>query len=118
MTTKIASLIDLAALGAAAAPPALGLAFEIDLIEADPLRLIRSGSNSFSLVAILAPGYPVRLASGGRFAAWPPVVWRLVDRGDRAARHGDIGCMELFGTPVIATDPFAVAGWLRGGECP
>ena len=75
-------------------------------------------TNSFSLAAILAPGYPTRLAAGDRFAAWPPVVWRLVDRGDRAARHGDIGCMELFGTPVIATDPFAVARWLRGGEHP
>lgn len=70
--------------------------------------LVRRGSNTFSLAAILAPG-----GSSGAFAGWPPVVWRLVDRGDRAVRHGDIGCMELFGTPVIATDPFTVAGWLQ-----
>lgn len=68
--------------------------------------LIRHGSNTFSVAAILAP------PAVPRFAAWPPVVWRIVDRGDRAVRHADIGCMELFGTPVVATDPFVVAAWL------
>lgn len=69
--------------------------------------LIRQGSNTFSVAAVLAPA-----RGSAHFAAWPPVVWRIVDRGDRAVRHADFGCMELFGTTVIATDPFLVAAWL------
>lgn len=48
-------------------------------------------------------------------AAWPelrPLV-RLVDRGAPFARPSDIGAMELFATPVVGTDPFAVAAALR-----
>jgi hypothetical protein len=82
---------------------ASGAALVHDVMQA----LVRQGSNTFSIAAILAP-----FAARERFAGWPPVVWRLLDRGDRAVRHSDIGCMELFGTPVIATDPFAVAGWI------
>ncbi len=85
-----------------------GAALVHDVLQA----LIRHGTNTCSLAAILRPGYPAPAPAHSRFAGWPPVVWRLVDRGDRAVRHGDIGCLELFGSPVIATDPFIVAGWL------
>lgn len=74
--------------------------------------LMKHGTNSFSLAAILAPGYAGALAQDGRFSDWPPVVWRLVDRGDAHARHADIGCLELFGSGIVATDPFEVARWL------
>lgn len=48
-------------------------------------------------------------------AAWPelrPIV-RLVDRGAPFARPSDIGAMELFATPVVGADPFAVAAAMR-----
>lgn len=56
------------------------------------------------------------------FAATPPsllpdVVTRAVDvvRGDQMMWHSDIGCLELFGAPVVAADPFLVARWLGAG---
>ena len=41
-----------------------------------------------------------------------PCVLRVVDRGPLDARSSDIGGMELFAEPVIASDPFAVAAAL------
>ena len=75
--------------------------------------LQRHGTNSYSLAAILSPRFFSGDPVPDRFRLWPPVVWRLVDRGDVHARHADIGCLELFGSNVVATDPFEVAGWLR-----
>ncbi|HSK93642.1 MAG TPA: hypothetical protein VLA76_06250 [Candidatus Angelobacter sp.] len=40
-----------------------------------------------------------------------PMV-RIVDRGDLASRASDIGAMELYGTPVVGTDPYDVAAAL------
>lgn len=40
-----------------------------------------------------------------------PMV-RIVDRGDLASRSSDIGAMELYGTPIVATDPWEVAAAL------
>ena len=37
----------------------------------------------------------------------PPVA-RIVDRGDLAARPSDIGAMELYGTPIVGSDPYDV----------
>ena len=42
-----------------------------------------------------------------------PCVLRVVDRGPLGVRSSDIGSMELFAEPVIASDPFAVAAALR-----
>jgi hypothetical protein len=42
-----------------------------------------------------------------------PLAARLVDRGDPTADASDIAAMELFGSSVIASDPFAVARVLR-----
>lgn len=42
-----------------------------------------------------------------------PVVARLVDRGDPLAQTADVAAMELFGSSVVAHDPFAVARALR-----
>ena len=43
-----------------------------------------------------------------------PTVVRIVDRGDPANRTSDIGAMELYATPVVASDPFRVAQTLGG----
>lgn len=42
-----------------------------------------------------------------------PCVIRIVDRGPLGARTSDIGAMELFAEPVVASDPFAVAAALK-----
>jgi hypothetical protein len=42
-----------------------------------------------------------------------PTVVYLVDRGSPANRTSDIGAMELYAAPVVASDPFRVAHVLR-----
>jgi hypothetical protein len=42
-----------------------------------------------------------------------PWCVRIVDRGDPRSRMSDIGAMEMFGSPVVSSDPFAVAAALR-----
>jgi hypothetical protein len=37
-----------------------------------------------------------------------PAIVRIVDRGDLGIRTADVGCMELYGSSVIATDPYRV----------
>jgi hypothetical protein len=76
--------------------------------------LARQGTRNFSLAAIPSPGYfTAHDDCPARFARWPRVVWRFVDRGDPDVRHADIGTLELFGSPVVANDPYAVAQFLR-----
>jgi diadenosine tetraphosphate (Ap4A) HIT family hydrolase len=86
-----------------------GAQFVYDVLQA----LIRRGTNSWSLAAILSPGYVTNQNLYDRFSSWPPVLWRLLDRGDLRTSHGDFGCMELWGSSVVATDPFVVTGWLK-----
>jgi hypothetical protein len=43
-----------------------------------------------------------------------PVV-RIVDRGDPFLRASDIGAMELYGTPIVGSDPYDVVHDLRRG---
>ncbi|MCC6472411.1 MAG: hypothetical protein IT514_01580, partial [Burkholderiales bacterium] len=78
--------------------------------------LARSGTRDFTLAAILAPGYVAGEGATPRFARWPNVVWRFVDRGDPEVRHGDIGAMELFASAVVANDPYGVAALLREAQ--
>ena len=66
------------------------------------------GVQSFNVAAQLPPMRAVAEDWGG-----VPCVIRAVDRGPLGARTSDIGSMELFAEPVIAFDPFAVAGALR-----
>ncbi len=40
-------------------------------------------------------------------SATPPIV-RIVDRGDPMSRPSDIGAMELYGTPIVGSDPYEV----------
>lgn len=47
-------------------------------------------------------------------AGWdgiPPIV-HLVDRGDPFGRSSDIGAMELYGTPIVGSDPYEVIAHL------
>jgi hypothetical protein len=39
-----------------------------------------------------------------------PAVVRIVDRGDLLTRAADVGCMELYASSVVSSDPFAVIG--------
>ncbi|MBD0324451.1 MAG: hypothetical protein ICV72_13850, partial [Aldersonia sp.] len=48
-------------------------------------------------------------------AGWegiPPIA-HLVDRGDPLVRSSDIGAMELYGTPIVGSDPFTLIESLR-----
>lgn len=45
---------------------------------------------------------------------FPPIV-RIVDRGDPAIRPSDIGAMELYGSPIVAGDPYELVAALRAG---
>jgi galactose-1-phosphate uridylyltransferase len=48
-------------------------------------------------------------------AAWHdfPTIARIVDRGDPLAEAADVAAMELFGSSVVAHDPFLAASALR-----
>jgi hypothetical protein len=43
---------------------------------------------------------------------FPPIV-RIVDRGDPVIRPSDIGAMELYGSPIVASDPYQLVAALR-----
>jgi len=45
-----------------------------------------------------------------------PAIVRLVDRGELEMRTVDIGCMELYGSSVIVSDPFAVIQAIAGNK--
>lgn len=85
-----------------------GAAFVFDVLQV----LYANGTNNFTLAAIPSPAYFCPSDTGHSFWGWPPVLWRFVDRGDMRARHSDIGGAELFGSTVVATDPWLVARWL------
>jgi hypothetical protein len=67
----------------------------------------RLGTRSFN-VALWRP--PLGEARGWERIG--PMV-RIVDRGDPGSRASDIGAMELYGTPVVGSDPWEVAAALR-----
>jgi hypothetical protein len=66
------------------------------------------GVVSFNLALLLPPLSEVPEDWSGF-----PVQFRLVDRGDPMTRTSDIGAMELYAQPVIASDPFHIARLLR-----
>ncbi|QYJ15627.1 hypothetical protein Rxycam_01452 [Rubrobacter xylanophilus DSM 9941] len=69
----------------------------------------RLGVVSFNVAFCLPPAGP----TPEDWSGFPAVV-RIVDRGDPASRTSDIGAMELYAAPVVASDPFRVAEALRG----
>lgn len=60
----------------------------------------RAGVRAFNL-ALWRP--PLIERSG--WEGIPPIV-RIVDRGDPFSRSSDIGAMELYGTPIVGSDPY------------
>jgi hypothetical protein len=70
----------------------------------------RLGVSSFNVAFYLPPLAPVE----EDWSSFPVLVY-LVDRGNPANRTSDIGAMELYATPVIASDPFVVVDALRDG---
>lgn len=64
----------------------------------------RLGVRSFNLALWRGP------LDGGADAI-PPIV-RIVDRGDPMSRGSDIGAMELYGTPIVGSDPYTVVAAL------
>lgn len=67
----------------------------------------RIGVSSFNLALWRPP-----LANAEGWEAFPPMV-RLVDRGDPFVRPSDIGAMELYGTPIVGSDPYDLIDALR-----
>jgi len=67
----------------------------------------RIGVRSFNLALWRPP-----LAAAGGWEAFPPIV-RIVDRGDPFTRPSDIGAMELYGTPIVGSDPYELIDALR-----
>lgn len=68
----------------------------------------RLGVRSFNL----ALWRPPLATDGATWAAFPTMV-RIVDRGDPFSRPSDIGAMELYGTPIVGSDPYEVIAALR-----
>ncbi len=68
------------------------------------------GVRAFNVAFFMPP-----LASADEDWSEFPTVVHLVDRGDPANRTSDIGAMELYAAPVVASDPFRVAEVLRDG---
>jgi hypothetical protein len=73
----------------------------------------RLGVRSFNL----ALWRPPLTDGGGAPPGWEdfPTMVRIVDRGDLFSRPSDIGAMELYGTPIVASDPYDVVSALRQG---
>jgi hypothetical protein len=69
----------------------------------------RIGVRSFNLAIWRPP-----LGDGGEAWGWLPPIARIVDRGDPFQRSSDIGAMELYGTPIVATDPYDLLAGLDG----
>jgi hypothetical protein len=67
--------------------------------------LDRLGVQSFNLALFQRPIDTAEEDWGGF-----PAIVRIVDRGDLQVRTTDVGCMELYGSSVISTDPFQVIG--------
>ncbi|HLZ21977.1 MAG TPA: hypothetical protein VKQ30_07635, partial [Ktedonobacterales bacterium] len=57
-------------------------------------------------------------SSDAQAADWNdfPIVARFVDRGNLLSSTSDIAALELFGSSVVATDPFDLARTLRSAE--
>ena len=81
-------------------------AFSMAVARALLAMLGRLGVRSFNLALWRAP-----LDADAGWEGFGPMV-RIVDRGDPASRASDIGALELYGTPVVGTDPWEVAAAL------
>ena len=69
----------------------------------------RVGVRSFNLALWRPP-----LTDGAKAWGWLPPIVHIVDRGDPFQRASDIGAMELYGTPIVASDPYELLASLDG----
>jgi hypothetical protein len=67
----------------------------------------RVGVRSFNLAIWRPP-----LATIAGWERVPPIA-RILDRGDPFQRPSDIGAMELYGTPIVGSDPYDLIAALR-----
>ena len=67
----------------------------------------RLGVRSFNLILWRPP-----LGASDGWETFPPIAC-IVDRGDPFSRPSDIGAMELYGTPIVGSDPYEVIAALR-----
>ena len=73
----------------------------------------RLGVRSFNL----ALWRPPLTDDGAAPPGWEdfPTMVRIVDRGEPFSRPSDIGAMELYGTPIVGSDPYDAVRALRQG---
>jgi hypothetical protein len=91
------------------APAADGLSgIAAPLAQTVQVMLATMGVQAFNMAACGPP-----LGAGEERWAGFPLVVRLVDRGDPSSDASDVAAMELFGSSVLASDPFEVARALR-----
>jgi len=64
----------------------------------------RMGVRAFNVALYMHPLAPVE----EDWSVLPPIVARIVDRGDLNNRTADIGAMELYAASVVSSDPFRV----------
>ncbi len=86
---------------------------------AEPLALtLRVALETMGVRAFNAVVFGPPLGAGGSEPGWEsfPLVARFVDRGNPLSPTSDIAGLELFGTSVVATDPFDVARALRAAS--
>ena len=95
---KERELLVIGAIGMDERDPAFGTAVSRALLAYRD----RLGVRSFNLALWRPP-----LAPRSGWEGMPPMV-RIVDRGDLFARPSDIGAMELYGTPIVGSDPYEV----------
>ncbi|HKH10849.1 MAG TPA: hypothetical protein VKA73_06870 [Rubrobacter sp.] len=69
------------------------------------------GARAFNVAFYMPPLAP----ADEDWSGFPTVV-HIVDRGDPANRTSDIGAMELYAAPVVASDPLRVAEALRNAQ--
>jgi hypothetical protein len=78
----------------------------------DALGRLYAGYRRLGVQAFDLALYGPPVVGGAEWDGFPTVA-RLVDRGDPLAVTADVAAMELFGSSVVASDPFAVARALR-----
>ncbi len=86
---------------------------------AEPLAVtLRVALETMGVRAFNAVVFGPPLGAGGAAPGWEsfPLVARFVDRGNPLSPTSDIAGLELFGTSVVATDPFDVARALRAAS--
>ena len=98
------------ALGSLTAPVAAPLPAAAAVAGALMAYRDRLGVRSFNL-ALWRPPLADHAASAG-WEVFPTIAW-LVDRGDPFIRPSDIGAMELYGTPIVGSDPYEVIRAVR-----